>query len=80
MPAPPAVVKAWRAVLPKDAIVLPVGGIKPDNMKPYVDAGANGFGLGSALCWGLADFIAGKLLQIDPDNVHALANRVGGKP
>ncbi|SCY80466.1 2-dehydro-3-deoxy-6-phosphogalactonate aldolase [Microvirga guangxiensis] len=46
---PPNVVKAWRAVLPKDSIVLPVGGIKPDNMKPYVDAGANGFGLGSAL-------------------------------
>ncbi len=23
-----------------------------------------------------ADFIAGKLLQLDPDNVHALANRV----
>lgn len=46
---PPNVVKAWRAVLPKDTIVLPVGGIKPDNMKPYVDAGANGFGLGSAL-------------------------------
>lgn len=46
---PPSVVKAWRAVLPKDAIVVPVGGIKPDNMKPYVDAGANGFGLGSAL-------------------------------
>jgi len=46
---PPAVVKAWRAVLPNDTIVLPVGGIKPDNMRPYVDAGANGFGLGSAL-------------------------------
>jgi 2-dehydro-3-deoxyphosphogalactonate aldolase len=46
---PPAVVKAWRAVLPKEAIVLPVGGIKPDTMKPYLDAGANGFGLGSAL-------------------------------
>jgi len=46
---PPAVVKAWRAVLPKDAIVLPVGGIRPDTMKPYRDAGANGFGLGSAL-------------------------------
>jgi 2-dehydro-3-deoxyphosphogalactonate aldolase len=28
---------------------VPVGGIKPDNMKPYLDAGANGFGLGSAL-------------------------------
>jgi len=46
---PPAVVKAWRAVLPKDAIVVPVGGIKPDSMRPYIDAGANGFGLGSAL-------------------------------
>jgi 2-dehydro-3-deoxyphosphogalactonate aldolase len=46
---PPAVVKAWRAVLPKNALVVPVGGIKPDTMKPYVDAGANGFGLGSAL-------------------------------
>lgn len=46
---PPAVVKAWRAVLPKETIVLPVGGIKPDTMKAYVDAGANGFGLGSAL-------------------------------
>ncbi|MBM6579986.1 2-dehydro-3-deoxy-6-phosphogalactonate aldolase [Microvirga sp. BT689] len=46
---PPAVVKAWRAVLPKDTVVVPVGGIKPDNMKPYVEAGANGFGLGSAL-------------------------------
>lgn len=46
---PPAVVKAWRAVLPKETVVLPVGGIKPDNMKPYLDAGANGFGLGSAL-------------------------------
>jgi 2-dehydro-3-deoxyphosphogalactonate aldolase len=42
-------VKAWRAVLPKDAIVLPVGGIKPDTMKDYVAAGADGFGLGSAL-------------------------------
>jgi 2-dehydro-3-deoxyphosphogalactonate aldolase len=46
---PPVVVKAWRAVLPAGTIVLPVGGIKPDSMKPYRDAGANGFGLGSAL-------------------------------
>jgi 2-dehydro-3-deoxyphosphogalactonate aldolase len=46
---PPAVVKAWRAVLPKEALVVPVGGIKPETMKSYVDAGANGFGLGSAL-------------------------------
>ncbi|MGH6916732.1 MAG: 2-dehydro-3-deoxy-6-phosphogalactonate aldolase [Geminicoccaceae bacterium] len=45
----PAVVKAWRAVLPKDAWLLPVGGIRPDSMAPYLAAGANGFGLGSAL-------------------------------
>jgi len=46
---PPLVVKAWRAVLPQETIVLPVGGIRPDTMRPYRDAGANGFGLGSAL-------------------------------
>lgn len=46
---PPQIVKAWRAVLPPDTIVLPVGGIKPETMKPYLDAGATGFGLGSAL-------------------------------
>lgn len=45
----PAVLKAWRAVFPKDLPMLPVGGIAPDNMTPYVNAGANGFGLGSAL-------------------------------
>jgi 2-dehydro-3-deoxyphosphogalactonate aldolase len=46
---PPHVVKAWRAVLPKHTLLLPVGGIKPETMKAYVEAGANGFGLGSAL-------------------------------
>jgi 2-dehydro-3-deoxyphosphogalactonate aldolase len=45
----PAVLKAWRAVLPKDALVFPVGGIRPDNMAPYWAAGANGFGTGSNL-------------------------------
>jgi 2-dehydro-3-deoxyphosphogalactonate aldolase len=46
---PPAVVKAWRAVLPKDVWLLPVGGIRPDRIAPYLAAGAAGFGLGSAL-------------------------------
>jgi 2-dehydro-3-deoxyphosphogalactonate aldolase len=46
---PPVVVKAWRAVLPAETLLLPVGGIQPDNMQPYLEAGANGFGLGSAL-------------------------------
>ena len=45
----PAVLKAMRAVLPKGIGLLPVGGIKPESLKPYVDAGATGFGLGSAL-------------------------------
>lgn len=47
--ASPAVLKAWRAVLPKDLAVLPVGGIAPDNMGPWLAAGANGFGIGSSL-------------------------------
>ena len=46
---PPKVLKAMRAVLPKDVPILPVGGITPENMKDYWNAGADGFGLGSAL-------------------------------
>jgi 2-dehydro-3-deoxyphosphogalactonate aldolase len=46
---PPKVVKAWRAVLPAKVRLLPVGGIVPEAMAAYVAAGANGFGLGSAL-------------------------------
>jgi len=45
---PPAVLKAMRAVLP-DVPVLPVGGIDVAAMTGYMAAGANGFGLGSAL-------------------------------
>jgi len=47
--ASPAVLKAWRAVLSKDLAVLPVGGISPDNMGPWLAAGAGGFGIGSSL-------------------------------
>ena len=46
---PPAVVKAWRAVVPKRVPILPVGGIGPTSMAAYVAAGADGFGLGSAI-------------------------------
>ena len=45
----PVVVKAWRAVIPKNVPILPVGGIAPETMAAYVAAGASGFGLGSAL-------------------------------
>lgn len=47
--ATPAVVKAQRAVLPRDVPLLVVGGISPTNMSPWREAGADGFGLGSAL-------------------------------
>ncbi|SDF58424.1 2-dehydro-3-deoxy-6-phosphogalactonate aldolase [Thalassobaculum litoreum] len=47
--APPPVLKAMRAVLPKQVPVLPVGGIMPESMEGYLQAGATGFGLGSAL-------------------------------
>ncbi|UCJ18055.1 2-dehydro-3-deoxy-6-phosphogalactonate aldolase [Pseudomonas sp. MM211] len=45
----PSIVKAWRAVFSRDIALLPVGGITPAGMAAYVDAGASGFGLGSAL-------------------------------
>ncbi len=47
--ATPAVLKAQRAVLPKDLPVLIVGGVGPDTMGPWLEAGADGFGLGSGL-------------------------------
>jgi 2-dehydro-3-deoxyphosphogalactonate aldolase len=47
--ASPGVLRAQLAVIPKDVPVLAVGGISPDNMQPWLDAGAVGFGLGSGL-------------------------------
>lgn len=47
--ASPTVLKAMGAVVPAGTRLLPVGGIAPDNMDPWLSAGAAGFGLGSAL-------------------------------
>ncbi len=46
---PPAALKAWRAVLPRGTRVLAVGGMRPDALRAYWDAGADGFGTGSNL-------------------------------
>ncbi len=46
---PPKVLKALRAVLPNAVPIIPVGSISVENMGEYWAAGANGFGLGSAL-------------------------------
>lgn len=45
----PALLKALRAVLPKEMPVLPVGGVAPDTVAAWRAAGAAGFGVGSAL-------------------------------
>ena len=45
----PRVLKAWKSVLPEGTKLFPVGGILPNLMPSYLDAGATGFGLGSAL-------------------------------
>jgi 2-dehydro-3-deoxyphosphogalactonate aldolase len=47
--ATPAVLRAQRAVLPRELAVLVVGGVKPAGMAAWREAGAQGFGLGSAL-------------------------------
>ena len=44
-----AVLRAQKAVLPADVPVIVVGGVKPETMRPWLEAGADGFGLGSGL-------------------------------
>lgn len=45
----PAVLKAMKAVLPRAIPVLAVGGMTPDGIGAWKAAGADGFGLGTAL-------------------------------
>jgi 2-dehydro-3-deoxyphosphogalactonate aldolase len=47
--ATPKVVKAMRAVLPRDLPLVVVGGVSPETIPAWLEAGANGFGLGSGL-------------------------------
>ena len=47
--ASPAVLRSLRAVLPREIPVLPVGGIDAASIPAWLEAGANGFGIGSAL-------------------------------
>lgn len=47
--ASPAVVRAQRAVLPKETRIIVVGGVGADSMAPWFAAGADGFGLGSGI-------------------------------
>ena len=47
--ASPAVVKAQKAVLPKNMPIIAVGGVRIDNVGAWLEAGTDGFGLGSGL-------------------------------
>jgi 2-dehydro-3-deoxyphosphogalactonate aldolase len=47
--ASPAALRALRAVLPAGTPVVPVGGIDASNMAAWREAGAAGFGIGSAI-------------------------------
>ena len=70
--ATPAVIKAQRAVIPNDVPIFVVGGIRPDNMQPWIEAGANGFGLGSAL------YKPGQSAAETADNARAFVAGVRG--
>jgi len=47
--ATPAVLKAQMVVIPMEVPILVVGGVRSDNMRPWLEAGATGFGLGGGL-------------------------------
>ncbi|WP_271948753.1 2-dehydro-3-deoxy-6-phosphogalactonate aldolase [Ruegeria faecimaris] len=47
--AGPSGLAAIRPILPKDALVFAVGGAGPENFANWLKAGADGFGIGSAL-------------------------------
>lgn len=47
--AGPAGLKAVRAILPPGARVYAVGGVSPETLKPWLAAGAAGFGIGTSL-------------------------------
>jgi 2-dehydro-3-deoxyphosphogalactonate aldolase len=74
--ASPAVLKGIRAVLPAGTAVLPVGGIDAGNMRPWLQAGAAGFGIGSSIYkpGDTAEIVAGKaarlLAALEPDDVR----------
>lgn len=67
---PPAVIRAWRAVLPKEVPLVAVGGITPEKLAEYQAAGVLGYGLGSAL------YKAGQSLAITRANALAFQQAV----
>jgi 2-dehydro-3-deoxyphosphogalactonate aldolase len=61
----PQVISALCAVVPRSVRICPVGGVTPLNIGSYIDAGAQGFGLGSAL------YKAGQSVETTSHNAQA---------
>ncbi|POF61804.1 2-dehydro-3-deoxy-6-phosphogalactonate aldolase [Novacetimonas maltaceti] len=69
--------RAWKSVFPPRTRFIPVGGIVPENMQSYLEAGAAGFGLGSALYrtgYSARDVghAAGRFMKALPQNLHTV--------
>ncbi|WP_419758006.1 2-dehydro-3-deoxy-6-phosphogalactonate aldolase [Acidisoma sp.] len=45
----PAALRGMRAIFPPGTMVIPVGGIAPDNIRIWHEAGAAGYGIGSSI-------------------------------
>jgi 2-dehydro-3-deoxyphosphogalactonate aldolase len=69
--ASPAVLRAHLAVIPREVPIIVVGGVKPDSMRPWIEAGAAGFGLGSGL------YRPGQSAGETLDRARCYVNRLG---
>jgi 2-dehydro-3-deoxyphosphogalactonate aldolase len=67
----PPMLKALLAVLPKSAIIIPVGGVGTEQIAPWMAAGALGLGIGSAI------YKPGDDARIVERKAQALAAAVG---
>lgn len=75
----PAGLKALRAVLPCDmARIFPVGGVDRQTMPRWVEAGADGFGVGGSLF--KPEFTDEEIFQRAKDLVGGCIEAVGRKP
>ena len=69
-------IKAVSAVLPADVKVLAVGGVGADNVKEWLDAGVDGFGMATNVY--KPGFSAGEVFQYASEIVSAIENARNG--
>lgn len=71
--ASPRVVAALRAVLPRDARLIVVGGVTPESITAWTGSGADGFGLGGGL------YKYGQSADETLEKARAYVKAVGGR-